>query len=99
MQPADEWKIEQGWDAFELSLVDQTAENPSDVQSLLPEPSVEPAEADAGVKIIGEDPNILFAEEREGWHGYVLPNSCSSLLASLVRSPQIGQALIVCPTT
>jgi hypothetical protein len=54
-----------------LPLVDQTAENLSDVLSLLPEPSVKPAEPDLGAKVIGEDPNIAFAEEREGWHGYV----------------------------
>lgn len=70
-QPKDEWKLEQGLAPAELALLDQTAPKDgetrpsalSDVESS----DDDDAKADGIAK--EEDPNVLFAEEREGWHG------------------------------
>lgn len=70
-QPKDEWKLEQGLAPAELALLDQTAPRDgttrpstlSDVESS----DDDDAKADDIAK--DEDPNVMFAEEREGWHG------------------------------
>ncbi|KAI1610983.1 sulfite oxidase [Exophiala viscosa] len=70
-QPNDEWKLEQGLAAWELPLRDQTL--PQGHQGVKPDQDSEgETDADKADDIAGEDdPDVLFAEEREGWHGYV----------------------------
>lgn len=71
IQPQDEWKLEQGLAPAELALLDQTTRSdarakpdpPSDVESS----DDDDAKADDIAK--DDDPDVLFAEEREGWHG------------------------------
>ncbi|KIV93212.1 hypothetical protein PV10_04447 [Exophiala mesophila] len=74
VQPGDEWKLEQGLAPAELPLIDQTAKGQAsrptktvdDVDS-----SSEDDAAKADDIAAEEDPDVLFAEEREGWHGYI----------------------------
>lgn len=70
MQPKDEWKLEQGLAAAELPIDDQTHPEGRAVAKL--EASDESSsEDDAKADDIAkeDDPDVLFAEEREGWHG------------------------------
>ncbi|KAF1980794.1 sulfite oxidase [Aulographum hederae CBS 113979] len=63
-----EWMLEQGWNAYELMVVDQTAPN------YTPDGEIAPAEhqpeSTKEYATEFEDPKIA-EEEREGWHGYV----------------------------
>jgi hypothetical protein len=55
-------------------LIDQTAPNYSSDADIAPtEDKQEPAKEIQGPESGTGDPNIAFAEEREGWHGYVQP--------------------------
>ncbi|KAL2429731.1 Sulfite oxidase, mitochondrial [Exophiala dermatitidis] len=72
MQPKDEWKLEQGLAAAELPIDDQTHPEGQAVAKL--EASDESSsEDDAKADDIAkkDDPDVVFAEEREGWHGYI----------------------------
>jgi len=62
----DEWKIEQGLHGASLPILDQTGSEVRYVKPFEYKPWIDQAAIDA----LG-DRNKLFAEEREGWDGYV----------------------------
>ncbi|KAK5111949.1 hypothetical protein LTR85_011696 [Meristemomyces frigidus] len=64
----DEWKIEQGMHGARLPVLDQTGPDPEG--TAIPPQSYVPFKDEAAIRSVG-DPNKLFAEEREGWAGYV----------------------------
>lgn len=71
-QPQDEWKLEQGLAPAQLALLDQTARNdgatkPKELDDVDSSSDDDDAKADGIAK--DDDPDVLFAEEREGWHG------------------------------
>ena len=70
IQPGDEWKLEQGLVASELPLRDQTLSKhdaPDGVHSDDESSDGDAAKADGIAR--DDDPDVTFAEEREGWHG------------------------------
>lgn len=70
-QPSDEWKLEQGLAAAELPLRDQTAPPGHQFQQVKADSdSEDESDAAKADDIAGEeDPDVVFAEEREGWRG------------------------------
>jgi len=70
-QPSDEWKLEQGLAPAELALLDQTASKARDARpsALSDVESSDDDDAKADDIAKEEDLNVVFAEEREGWHG------------------------------
>jgi hypothetical protein len=62
----DEWKIEQGIHGASLPILDQSSGESRYVKPY----EYEPFKDEAAIKSVG-DPDKLFAEEREGWSGYV----------------------------
>lgn len=72
IQPTDEWKLEQGLAAAELAIRDQTLPE-GHVYKRRVESSDEESGGDDDAKADDiakeDDPNVVFAEEREGWRG------------------------------
>jgi sulfite oxidase len=62
----DEWKIEQGIHGASLPILDQSSGESRYVKPF----EYEPFKDEAAIKAVG-NPDELFAEEREGWSGYV----------------------------
>jgi sulfite oxidase len=62
----DEWKIEQGIHGASLPILDQSGGESRYVKPF----EYEPFKDEAAIKAVG-NPDELFAEEREGWSGYV----------------------------
>lgn len=76
-QPGSEWKLEQGLAAHELPVLDQTLhkdgikaasqrEGPGSVGSNI----IDVDTAREGLVNKKYDPDVVFAEEKEGWRGY-----------------------------
>ncbi len=67
----DEWKIEQGLMGASLPILDQSAPEPRYVKPMEYKPrAYRPREDQAAIDSVG-DRDKLFADEREGWAGYV----------------------------
>ncbi|ETI21467.1 hypothetical protein G647_07814 [Cladophialophora carrionii CBS 160.54] len=71
--PQDEWKLEQGLAAAELPIRDQTLPEGQFVEDVPPDPELEKelAEAKEFVEKDEIDRDVVFAEERPGWRGYI----------------------------
>lgn len=72
IQPQDEWKREQGLAGAELPIRDQTLPEGQYIKDVLTDDDATDEDDAAKADDIAKedyDPDVLFAEEREGWRG------------------------------
>lgn len=65
----DEWKVEQGLAGFKLPIIDQSGKSTFFVP---PAPETKITKDEKALRAIG-DRSKLFAREKPGWTGYILP--------------------------